>query len=110
MPRTISASEAKTRFGEMVAWAQNNQDDIIVESRGRPNAVIISFEEYQRILDLRERARREEALARLERLRKRVSDRNQDLTDEDVESIADELSREAVDSLIQKGKISVQGR
>jgi prevent-host-death family protein len=110
MPKTISASEAKTRFGEMVAWAQDNQDDIIVESRGRPNAVIISFEEYQRILDLRERARREEALARLERLRQRVSARNQDLSDEEIESTADELSREAVTNLIRKGKISYQGR
>jgi len=109
MPRRVSASEAKTRFGEMLAWAHDYQDDIIVESRGRPSAVIISFQEYQRILDLREKARREEALARLERLRQRVSARNKGLTEEEAESVADALSREAVESLIQKGAISYQG-
>lgn len=110
MPKRVSASEAKTRFGEMLAWAQDNQDDIIVESRGRPHAVIISFQEYQRILDLREKARREDALARLERLRQRVSVRNRDLSEGEAGSIADDLSREAIERMIQKGTISYQGR
>ena len=110
MPRTVSATEAKYKLGGIMAWAQENKDDVIIESHGRPNVVIVSFEEYQRILNWRERARREDALARLERLRKRVSARNQDLSDEEAEAIADELSREAVNSLIQKGKISYQGR
>ena len=110
MPRTVSATEAKDKLGGIMAWARKNRDDVIIESRGRPNAVIVSIEEYQRILNWRERARREESLARLERLRQRVSDRNQDLSDTEAEAIADEISREAVDSLIQKGKISYQGR
>lgn len=110
MPRTVSATEAKDKLGGIIAWARENKDDVIIESRGRPNAVILSIEEYQKILDWRERAKREEALARLERLRRRVSSRNQDLSDEEADSIADELSREAVNNLIQKGKISYPGR
>jgi prevent-host-death family protein len=110
VPRTVSATEAKDKLGGIMAWARKNRDDIIIESRGQPNAVIVSIEEYQRILTWRERARREEALARLERLRQRIGDRNQDLSDQEAGAIADEISREAVDSLIRKGKISYQGR
>jgi prevent-host-death family protein len=110
MPRTVSATEAKDKLGGIMAWVRKNDDDVIIESRGRPNAVIVSIEEYQRILAWRERARREEALARLERLRQRIGDRNQDLSDEEAVSLADEVSREAVDRLIRKGKISYQDR
>lgn len=53
---------------------------------------------------------REEALARLERLRQKIGDRNQDLSDEDVAGIADEISREAVAGLIQERKITYQGQ
>ena len=109
MPRTVSASEAKNEFGGIMAWAQKNKDDVIVENRGQPNAVIMSFEAYKQVLELREKARREDALARLERLRARVRARNQDLTDRQAEAIAGELSREAVEKMIQKGKISYQG-
>ena len=110
MSRTISASEAKTRFGELLAWARKNQDDIIVEHRGRPHAVIISFEQYRRIVELREKARQEEALARLERLRQRLGARNQDLTDEEAAAIADKLSREAMTNLIAQSKIAYPDR
>jgi prevent-host-death family protein len=110
MPRTVSATEAKNKLGGIMAWARKNRDDVIIESRGQPNAVIVSIEEYGRILTWRERAKREEALARLERLRQRIGDRNQDLSDQEAGAIADEVSREAVAGLIQKGKISYQGR
>jgi len=59
------------------------------------------------MLDLREKARRQDALDKLERLCKQVSSRNQDLSDEEAESIADQLSREAVANLIQKSSSPV---
>ena len=105
MPKTVSATEAKTRFGEMVTWAQQNQDDVIVESHGKPHAVIISFEEYQRILTLREKARREEVLRKLDDLREQVSSRNQDLSEEEALALADHLTRETIERMIAEGKI-----
>ncbi len=50
MPRTISASEAKTRFGSIMNWAGESQDDVIVESYGEPKVVIIPFGEYQKVI------------------------------------------------------------
>ena len=110
MPRTVSASEAKTRFGEIMAWARENQDDVIVESRGRPNVVVISFEEYQRVVDLREKARREEILNRLERLSERVRARNQDLSEKEALALGDRFTREVIDEMIQEGKIKYEGK
>ena len=65
MPRRISASEAKTRFGAIAEWAAESQDDVIVESHGQPKVVIISYQEYQRLLALRDQARRHQALQQL---------------------------------------------
>lgn len=55
-----------------------------------------------------ERQRRADALERLERLRHRVSTRNQDLTDEQVEAFAKELGHEALARLIARGEVSFE--
>lgn len=43
MPRTVSASEVKTKFGAIVDWAIESKDDVIVESHGQPRVVIIAY-------------------------------------------------------------------
>lgn len=94
MPKRVTASEAKNRFGAMVSWAVESQDDVIVESHGEPKAVIISFDAYQEVQQLRETAQRQAALARLRQLRDDVRARNQDLGPAEAETLADRFSRE----------------
>ncbi|HET7081545.1 MAG TPA: hypothetical protein VFM49_29305 [Chloroflexia bacterium] len=65
----------------------------------------MSDNEYDAIQALWEQARRRELWERMEALRREVSARNRDLTDEQREALADEISREAINSLVQKGKI-----
>ena len=108
MPKTVSATEAKTQFGSIINWTIERKDDVIVESRGRPRVAIIPFEEYQRLLRLREAARRQEALAQLESLREKVRARNEGLSEEEVASVADRLAREAIEEMIEEGKIRYQ--
>ncbi len=72
MPKTVSSSEAKSRFEAMVKWAVENQDDVIVRQNGDPAAVLISYAEYERLVAWRERARGEEAFAQFEALRRQV--------------------------------------
>lgn len=79
MPKTVGASEAKNRFGAVVEWAVQNRDEVIVESHGRPRAVIMAFEEYRAVQTLRERARVSEALDALETLRREVRGQSTDL-------------------------------
>jgi len=108
MPRAVSATEAKNTFGSVVSWVTEHDDEVIVERQGRPYAVIMSFEEYEKVQELREQKRRQEAWETLERLRKTISARNSDMTPEQIEEFADRATREAVESLIRKGKIRFQ--
>jgi prevent-host-death family protein len=109
MVRTISATEAKNRLGEVMGWVRENQDEIIIESRGQPAAVIMSYEEYEKIRNLKEQQRREEIFNRLEQLREQVSARNTDIMTEDQAlEAADQFTREAVDSLVEKRKVKLR--
>ena len=110
MPRTVSASQAKTQFGSIIKWAIDAQDNVIIESYGQPKAVIVPFEAYQRMVELQEKARREQALARLERLREEVRAGNRDLTEEQADSLADRFSREVIGEMADEGKISFHGQ
>lgn len=52
MPRTMSATEAQNNFGALLDWAEENEDGIIVERRGKPVAAMIAYaayEEWQRL-------------------------------------------------------------
>jgi prevent-host-death family protein len=48
---------------------------------------------------------RQELLAQLQRLREQVSARNQDMTEEEIEAFADQVTREAIQSLIDRGEL-----
>ncbi len=107
MPKTMSASAAKNQFGAVLGWVRDNGDEVIVESHGEPRAVIISYSEYETLQALRDEARRRQAWADLERLRAEVSAQNPDITSEEQAlAVADQFTREAVGSLIQKGQIT----
>ncbi len=109
MPKVVSATEAKVRLGAMMDWVVEHEDEVIIETRGRPRAVLISFEEYQRVQQLQEMARRQAALERLEALAEHVGARNRDLDQEEAEALADRFSREVIEEMINKGKIRYKG-
>jgi prevent-host-death family protein len=104
MNRTVTATEAKARLGELMRRAVDTGNAVIVESRGRPQVVLIPYAEYQELQRLKERARREAALAQLRELAREVQAQNQDLSEDEAESVADEFTREAIDSLMAQGK------
>jgi prevent-host-death family protein len=105
MPRMISATEAKNKLGSLFTWVQDNQDEVIIENRGEPTAVIMAYSEYEKIKNLKEQTRRQEIWERMEALRREVSARNQDLTEEQRDELAEEISQDAIKSLVKKGRI-----
>lgn len=105
MPRTISATEVKNRLGAVVNWVLENQDEVIVESRGEATVVIMPYGQYEKIMNLKEQQRRSEVLDRLRALRERSLARNQDLTPEEGDALADRFSHEIVEKLIEEGKV-----
>lgn len=50
MGRRVSATEARIRFGELMRQAVENHEPIIVERGGKSHVVVLSVEEYERLL------------------------------------------------------------
>lgn len=108
MPKTVSASEVKNKLGSVVNWVLQNQDEVIVESRGEPTVVIMPYTEYEKVKSLKEQERRKQALERLRKLRAEVLARNQDLTPEEGDALADRFSREIIEDMVQEAKIQFE--
>jgi prevent-host-death family protein len=106
MPKTISVSEAKNKLSAILDWAVENEDEVIIASRGRPKAVILSFDEFEAVATLREKARRQAALARMQELAAAVQASNQDLSPEAAEQLADDITRETIERMTNEGKVS----
>lgn len=108
MPKAVSANEAKNRLGSLLGYVSEQDDEVIVESHGKPKAVIMSIAAYEEVQALREQKRRTDALNELRALRGEVRARNQDLSEQDATALADRVSREFVDDLASKGKITFE--
>ena len=95
MPKTVTSSEAKSRFGELVKWTTENQDQVIVKLYGEPKAVIVSYAEYVELEKLRKREQKRKVLEALDNLREEVRRQNPTLSDEEAYRLAG-FSEEAV--------------
>lgn len=49
MGRTISATEARVHFGEVLRRVAENDETIVVERGGKPQVVLLSVAEYERL-------------------------------------------------------------
>lgn len=109
MPKRVSATEAKINLGAMMEWAVEEADEVIIESRGRPKAVLVSYPVYQEVQRIQEAIRREQVLAQMETLAATVQARNQDLSPTEAEATADRFVREVVREMIADGQIAYRG-
>ena len=105
MPKTVSANEAKNRLGSLLGYVSDEGDEVIVETYGKPRAVIMSYAAYQEVQALRGQKQRADALERLRRLHERTAARNQDLTDEAAIEIADRVAHELIDEAADRGEM-----
>ncbi len=105
MPKAVSTREAQNTLSALIGWVREHRDEVIVENRGKPAAVLISFDEYEQLRSWREQQRRKEVWEQLQRLQAQVSARNADLSEEAAEALADETTREAIDALVEQGKV-----
>lgn len=49
MERTISATQARIRFGELMEQVVENEEAVIVERDGIPRVVVVSLSAYERM-------------------------------------------------------------
>jgi prevent-host-death family protein len=55
MEHTVSATEARIHFGELMRQAVESRQPIIVKRGSEPHVVILSVAEYERLLQAQER-------------------------------------------------------
>lgn len=48
--RSVTATEARIRFGELIRRVAEDGESVIVERGGKPQAVVLSVPEYERLL------------------------------------------------------------
>lgn len=108
MTKAVSANEAKNRLGSLLRYVSTEDNEVIVESHGKPKAVIMSIDAYEEVLELREAKRRAAALEELRALRGDVRARNESLDAGGAEAIAERVSREIVDDLSGDGAVSFE--
>jgi antitoxin YefM len=49
MSKTMPISEVKTRLPELVSGVEEREEEIVVTRNGRPAAVLVNYEEYERL-------------------------------------------------------------
>ena len=64
---TLTATEAKRRFLELVRTAEQRGEEVIITRRGEPKAVILSHDEYERLLETLEILSDRELLKKIRR-------------------------------------------
>jgi len=110
MPKAVSATEAKNRLGSLIGYVTEQQDEVIVESQGKPKAVLLSSAAFQDVEQLREEKRRADALARLRDLGEPIAaaNRSSDLSEEEAQALADRISHEIIDDMAARGVLSFE--
>ena len=88
MPKTVSSTEAQNNFGAVLQWAEKEKDEVIIERRGKPSAVVMPYTSYEQVLELRQQEKKRRALEALRALRKQVQSQMQALSAKEAYEIA----------------------
>ena len=103
MPKMISASEAKAKFGALRKWAVEQQDEVIVEVHGEPEVVLMEYAKYQEYQRLREEERRRQAWVAVEALRQEVNALSEGLSAEEAYRLAG-FSEAVIEETLRKDR------
>lgn len=101
MSKTVSAREAQSQLGAMIKWTIENNEGIIVERRGKPSAAIISYEAYENMNRLLQLEQKLMALEKLRKIRQRVQERAEGLTEAEIYQMAG-FGENAAANLLEK--------
>lgn len=105
MPTTVTSSQARDKFGELLRLASEDNEDVVVTVRQKPTAVFISYAEYEELDQLRKLKKRLEAVEKLRALRKRVQEcvKSDNLTPEQAYAFAG-FGNEAITTTLQSDR------
>ncbi|MDH7486969.1 MAG: type II toxin-antitoxin system prevent-host-death family antitoxin [Anaerolineae bacterium] len=91
MTRIVTSTELKQRTGEILAYAIENKEEVIIQRYDVPKAVIVDYDTYRRMREVQ----RELDFRRIREIAEAVSARAAHLSDEEV----DEMISTAVEEI-----------
>ena len=97
MPKVITSTELQKQTREAIDYARIERDAVIVETYGRPMAVILSYDEYQAYMSYK--AKQEQRSARFSLLRE-AAEQNatyNKLSEEEATRLVDEARQVIVE-------------
>jgi len=97
MPKIITSTELQKQTREAIDYARVERDAVIVETYGRPMAVILSYDEYKAYIEYK--ASREQRAARFALLRDAAAENAayNALSEEEAVQLVDEVRQEVVE-------------
>lgn len=87
MTKRMSATDAKNRWGELVAAVTEQGESVIVENRREPVLVAISIADFDEFQALRKEQKLREFRQQLQRIAEAQTRLNADLTEEEAEAL-----------------------
>lgn len=97
MPKIITSTELQKQTREAIDYARIERDAVIVETYGRPMAVILSYDEYQTYMAYKaSQEARAERFALLREAASRNAAYNQ-MTEEEAAQLVEEVRQEIAD-------------
>ena len=88
MTISVSSSEARKSLGKLLNLASEENEEVVIEVRGEPTAVIVSYSQYEQLMEEKECRKREEAVRLLRSARARVQERMEGISDEEAYRMA----------------------
>jgi prevent-host-death family protein len=88
MPKTVSSTKAQNNFGAVLQWAEQEQDEVIIERRGKPSAVVMPYTAYEKVIELRQEEQKRRAIEALREVRRQVQAQHPDLTAREAYKLA----------------------
>ena len=84
MTKTITASEAKTHFFELLKGVNEREDEIVITKDGKPAAVFLSFQEFEQLIETIELLSDQKAMKQINQARAYIKRGGKLLTHEEI--------------------------
>jgi hypothetical protein len=88
-----------------MTWAEEHDEAVIIENHGKPRVAILPVEQLDEFRQLKQEARRREALAWMRQYEAEHRDTNADLSADEANELAVRASREIAGDLVERGAI-----
>ena len=100
MTRRVAAKDARANFSDMLSQVYYGQEPVIVERKGKPVAVLISPEQWERY----QQQTKDRLFEAIDRLQERNRDADPDEVERDVTEVVEEVRRERYERQHQTGR------